>query len=321
MLPLMVGIIVTSISSGKWTTHSGRYKVFPIVGTGLLGIGIFLLSRLDVGTPAWLYSIYFFIVGAGLGLVMQILVLAVQNAVDFRDMGVATSSSQFFRSMGGTFGTAIFGTILSNQLAHNLAERLPAACCRAGRWREPREVAGAHRGAPGRDQGRRHRGVRRVPCTPCSSPPCRSSPSRSCCPSSSRSCRCARTAAHRQPRRRRRRPQTGSVGRTTPGRPRSSVKPEPGSEEAESDPRRHLSDADQGSRPLPQHRSRLPQHRIGEGAGSGHRHPILRIRGPAPPESWEDRHGERRRSHGSDQGCRWCGELPWQLTAPRRRGP
>jgi MFS family permease len=132
MLPLMFGIIISSISSGKWTTHSGRYKAFPIAGTGLLGIGIFLLSRLDVGTPAWLYSIYFFIVGAGLGLVMQILVLAVQNAVDFRDMGVATSSSQFFRSMGGTIGTAIYGTILSNQLAHNLAERLPAGAAPAG---------------------------------------------------------------------------------------------------------------------------------------------------------------------------------------------
>ena len=106
--------------------------MFPIAGTGLLGIGIFLLSRLDVGTPTWLYSLYFFIVGAGLGLVMQILVLAVQNAVDFRDMGVATSSSQFFRSMGGTIGTAIFGTILSNRLAHNLAERLPPGAAPAG---------------------------------------------------------------------------------------------------------------------------------------------------------------------------------------------
>jgi EmrB/QacA subfamily drug resistance transporter len=132
MLPLMIGIIVSSISSGKATTVTGRYKAFPIAGTGLLGIGIFLLSRLDVGTPAWLYSIYFFTVGAGLGLVMQILVLAVQNAVDFRDMGVATSSSQFFRSMGGTIGTAIFGTILANRLAHNLADRLPAGAAPAG---------------------------------------------------------------------------------------------------------------------------------------------------------------------------------------------
>lgn len=132
MLPLMVGILTTSIASGKATTRLGRYKIFPIAGTGILGVGIYLLSRLDVDTPTWLFSIYFFVVGAGLGLVMQILVLAVQNAVDFRDMGVATSSSQFFRSMGGTVGTAVFGTILSNKLAHNLAERLPPGAAPAG---------------------------------------------------------------------------------------------------------------------------------------------------------------------------------------------
>jgi EmrB/QacA subfamily drug resistance transporter len=132
MLPLMVGILFSSITSGKATSRLGRYKVFPIAGTGILGIGIYLLSRLDVDTPKWQFSIYFFVVGAGLGLVMQILVLAVQNAVDFRDMGVATSSSQFFRSMGGTVGTAVFGTILSNKLAHNLAERLPPGVATGG---------------------------------------------------------------------------------------------------------------------------------------------------------------------------------------------
>jgi predicted MFS family arabinose efflux permease len=126
MLPLMLGILASSISSGKATSSMGRYKMFPIAGTATIGVGIYLLSRLTVDTPGWLYSIYFFVVGAGLGLVMQVLVLAVQNAVDFRDMGVATSSSQFFRSMGGTVGTAVFGSILSNRLAHNLAERLPA---------------------------------------------------------------------------------------------------------------------------------------------------------------------------------------------------
>jgi EmrB/QacA subfamily drug resistance transporter len=132
MLPLMVGILTSSISSGKAISHMGRYKAFPIAGTAVIGIGIYLLSRLDVDTPAWQYSIYFFVVGAGLGLVMQVLVLAVQNAVDFRDMGVATSSSQFFRSMGGTVGTALYGTILSNQLASNLKERLPAGAAPGG---------------------------------------------------------------------------------------------------------------------------------------------------------------------------------------------
>jgi EmrB/QacA subfamily drug resistance transporter len=132
MLPLMLGILTSSIGSGKAISHTGHYKVFPIVGTGVIGVGIYLLSQLGVDTPAWLYSIYFFIVGAGLGLVMQVLVLAVQNAVDYRDMGVATSSSQFFRSMGGTVGTAVFGTILANQLSQNLADRLPPGAAPAG---------------------------------------------------------------------------------------------------------------------------------------------------------------------------------------------
>jgi len=132
MLPLMLGILTSSIGSGKAITAMGRYRIFPIIGTATIGVGIFLLSRLTSETPVWLYSIYFFVVGAGLGLVMQVLVLAVQNAVDFRDMGVATSSSQFFRSMGGTVGTAIFGTILSTRLAHNLADRLPVGAAPAG---------------------------------------------------------------------------------------------------------------------------------------------------------------------------------------------
>jgi EmrB/QacA subfamily drug resistance transporter len=132
MLPTMLGILVSSIASGRAITRVGRYKMFPIAGTAVMGIGVFLLSTLAADTPRWLYSVYFFLVGAGLGLVMQVLVLAVQNAVDFRDMGVATSSSQFFRSMGGTFGTAIFGAILTNRLAHNLRENLPAGAIPPG---------------------------------------------------------------------------------------------------------------------------------------------------------------------------------------------
>jgi EmrB/QacA subfamily drug resistance transporter len=132
MLPLMLGILTASIGSGRATSSMGRYKIFPIVGTAVMALGMFLLSRLNTGTPHWESSLYMFVVGAGLGLVMQVLVLAVQNAVDFRDMGVATSASQFFRSMGGTFGTAIFGTILNNRLATNLKELLPAGAAPQG---------------------------------------------------------------------------------------------------------------------------------------------------------------------------------------------
>lgn len=132
MLPLMLGILVSSIGSGRAITRIGRYKAFPIAGTAVMALGLYLLSHLGSNTPHWESSLYMFVVGAGLGLVMQVLVLAVQNAVDFRDMGVATSASQFFRSMGGTFGTAVFGTILNNRLSANLRELLPAGAAPSG---------------------------------------------------------------------------------------------------------------------------------------------------------------------------------------------
>ncbi|MDQ1585497.1 MAG: hypothetical protein QOH80_862 [Actinomycetota bacterium] len=125
MLPLMLGILVASIGSGRIISKIGRYKAFPIAGTAVMALGMFLFSQLHIHTPHWQSGIYMFVVGAGLGLVMQVLVLAVQNAVDYSEMGVATSASQFFRSMGGTFGVAVFGTILNNRLAANLHDLLP----------------------------------------------------------------------------------------------------------------------------------------------------------------------------------------------------
>ncbi len=92
MLPLMVGILLTSIASGRAITRTGRYTIYPISGTALLVVGLVLFSQLGTDTPLWVSGLYMFVVGAGLGLVMQVLVLAVQNAVHFRDMGVATSS-------------------------------------------------------------------------------------------------------------------------------------------------------------------------------------------------------------------------------------
>jgi EmrB/QacA subfamily drug resistance transporter len=127
LLPLMGGLFVSSVSSGRRITTTGRYKRFPIAGTALTALGLALLSTLGADTPYWRVAMYMVTLGLGIGLVMQVLVLAIQNSVDRRDMGVATSSATFFRSMGGTFGTAIFGTVLANQLASQMAERLPAA--------------------------------------------------------------------------------------------------------------------------------------------------------------------------------------------------
>jgi hypothetical protein len=122
MLPLMVGLLTASIASGRAISRIGRYKAFPIAGTGILVVGMFLLSRLGVGTAPWLASVYMLVVGVGIGLVMQVLVLVVQNDARPEDIGVATSTATFFRSVGGSFGVAIFGAIfaarLSGQLAH-----------------------------------------------------------------------------------------------------------------------------------------------------------------------------------------------------------
>jgi EmrB/QacA subfamily drug resistance transporter len=122
LLPLMAGLLVAAIASGRIISRIGRYKIFPILGTIVLVVGMFLLSRLGVGTAPWLASIYMLVVGVGIGLVMQVLVLVVQNDVAPQDIGVATSTATFFRSVGGSFGVAIFGTIFATRLADQLAK-------------------------------------------------------------------------------------------------------------------------------------------------------------------------------------------------------
>jgi EmrB/QacA subfamily drug resistance transporter len=127
LLPLMAGLFAASVGSGRRITTTGRYKRFPIIGTAVTAVGLGLLSTLAADTPYWRTALFMVTLGVGIGLVMQVIVLAMQNSVDPRDMGVATSSATFFRSLGGTFGTALFGTILANRLASQLAERLPPA--------------------------------------------------------------------------------------------------------------------------------------------------------------------------------------------------
>ena len=125
MLPLMAGVLASSIGSGQLITRYGRYKVFPIVGTALMVVGLLLLSRLDVGTGLVVADLYMLVVGLGLGFVMQVLVLAVQNAVDYDNLGVATSTATLFRSMGGAIGVPLFGAIFANQLSSHLSAKLP----------------------------------------------------------------------------------------------------------------------------------------------------------------------------------------------------
>ncbi len=126
MLPLVVGIFSTSISGGQIMARTGRYKWMPISGAILVGSALFAFSNLTVDTPYWMIAVIMFFFGAGLGLTMQVVVTAVQNSVDRKHMGVATSSVTFFRSMGGAVGTALFGAILNTRLPKYLKDVVPA---------------------------------------------------------------------------------------------------------------------------------------------------------------------------------------------------
>jgi EmrB/QacA subfamily drug resistance transporter len=124
LLPMVVGLLITSIGSGQLIARTGRYKVYPIIGTAVLCVALFLLSRLDEYTSTALTSTYFFVLGFSLGLIIQVLVIAVQNSADFADLGAATSGATFFRNIGGSFGVSVFGAIFSNRLAAELASAL-----------------------------------------------------------------------------------------------------------------------------------------------------------------------------------------------------
>jgi EmrB/QacA subfamily drug resistance transporter len=125
ILPLMAGLLITSIASGQLISRYGHYKPFPIAGTAIMALGLFLLSTMDPQTTRATASAFMFVLGLGLGLTMQVLVLAVQNAVDYKDLGVATSGATLFRSIGGSVGTAVLGSIFANRLATELATALP----------------------------------------------------------------------------------------------------------------------------------------------------------------------------------------------------
>lgn len=126
MLPLMAGILVSSITSGRLTSKFGRYRIFPIVGTLGLAAGLWLFSHLTLTTSEWILGFWMLVIGASLGAFMQVMTLAIQNSVDQREMGTAVSSATFFRSIGSAFGGAIFGSILINRLSLHLKESLPA---------------------------------------------------------------------------------------------------------------------------------------------------------------------------------------------------
>ena len=122
LLPAVIGITLTSVGSGILITRTGKYKIYPIVGAAVLLVSLFLMSFIRVDTPYWQIALYMLLFGGGLGFAIQTVTTAIQNAVALRDMGAATSSTTFFRSLGGAIGAALFGTILTNNLARYIAE-------------------------------------------------------------------------------------------------------------------------------------------------------------------------------------------------------
>jgi len=127
LLPLMAGLLAASVTSGQVISHTGRYKVFPVLGTPLIAVALWLCSRMDENTGALSASLRFALLGLGLGMVMQVLIIAVQNASSYEDLGAATSGVTFFRQIGGSFGVAVFGSIFSSALARNTEELLRGA--------------------------------------------------------------------------------------------------------------------------------------------------------------------------------------------------
>ncbi|MEU6464048.1 MFS transporter [Streptomyces sp. NPDC046976] len=125
MLPMTAGIVAASLLSGQLISHTGRYRIYPVLGGALSVAGMWLLSRLDADTSRLQYSIWMAVLGAGIGLVMPVLVLAVQNSARPADLGTATSANNYFRQIGGSVGAAVFGTLFANRLAHALRRELP----------------------------------------------------------------------------------------------------------------------------------------------------------------------------------------------------
>ncbi|AUY51969.1 MFS transporter [Streptomyces sp. CB01881] len=124
MLPMVLGMLVTSIGSGQIVARTGHYRIFPIAGTAVTTVGLLLLSRLDEHSSTFEMSCYFLVFGLGLGLVMQVLVLIVQNSVGYQDLGVATAGATFFRSIGASFGVSVFGTVFASGLNDRLQDAL-----------------------------------------------------------------------------------------------------------------------------------------------------------------------------------------------------
>ncbi|MFD3517156.1 MDR family MFS transporter [Streptomyces sp. NPDC058657] len=142
-LPMVIGLLIASVFSGNVVSKTGTYRIFPIVGSAVMGVGLYLLSLMGPDTSTWMESLYMFVLGLGIGLCMQVLTIAVQNTVDYTDLGTATSGVTFFRTLGSSFGAAVFGTIYANSLKPNLETGVGAALRLAPPGTDPATLAKA----------------------------------------------------------------------------------------------------------------------------------------------------------------------------------
>jgi hypothetical protein len=292
LLPMMVGLLTMSIVSGQLISRRGRYRVFPIFGTAVMAVGLFLLSRLDVGTSIVTASLYLLVLGIGLGSVMQVLVLVVQNAVGYKMLGAATSGVTLFRGVGGSLGAAVFGTIFSSRLTAQLHGLVTGPLWRlvAGGGR----LTGAQVAAMPRVRRTSTRTFTR--CNPCSSrppaSPCSGSCSAGCCPSDA----CAR------PPRRAAGSRTASPRHDRPIRSRRSSGPSAGRSQTRTGScSAGASPSDPGCP--------SPQERPGRSSGSG-------STDSCELGAWPSRTESRRT--GSRPSSRSCENVGW---SPRRTAP
>ncbi|GIH26548.1 MFS transporter [Acrocarpospora phusangensis] len=126
LLPMMGAAMVVSLFVGRTITKTGKYKIFPVIGGAVMAVGMWLLSLMDVNSPAWHTGVFIAVLGLGMGFLMQTTMLIAQNSVEQKDLGVASSASTFFRSIGGSFGVALFGAIFNNHLTSSLTEKFGA---------------------------------------------------------------------------------------------------------------------------------------------------------------------------------------------------
>ncbi|WP_436232774.1 MDR family MFS transporter [Actinacidiphila alni] len=142
LLPLLLAMLVVSMVAGRITTSTGKYKIFPLVGGALMTVGLFLLSTMDVHTSRFTSGLYMAVLGAGMGFIMQITMLIAQNSVEMKDIGVGSSSSTLFRTIGGSFGVSLFGALFSHQVTHGMsASAAGASATKAGAQLDPATIA------------------------------------------------------------------------------------------------------------------------------------------------------------------------------------